>query len=383
MTLARSLNISKLLTKKSFFLFGPRSTGKSTIIREQLGKNAFLVDLLDGQTFLRLSSDPSLLEEMSAAPLRAGKVVAIDEIQKAPMLLDQVHRLIESTNGRFLLTGSSARKLRSGAANLLAGRAWEAQLFPLTWNEIQNFELEKYLRFGGLPHVWFSAEPDEDLSAYIHTYLKEEIQAEGLVRKLPQFARFLKVAALTNAKLINFAQIASACEVPASTVREYYSILSDTLVGFLVEPWRESKIRKAIQTSKFYFFDTGVTHALCGTKTLDRNSNLWGDSFEHFIGMELRAFLSYDRIRVPLAFWRTTGGHEVDFVIDGMLAVEVKATSKVTRSDLNGLRALQEEGKFKNLICVSNDKIDREMNGVQCLHWTTFLRRLWDREFST
>ena len=382
MSISRKLNLPKLLEKKSFFLFGPRSTGKSTLIREQLAGRAHLVDLLDGQTFLRLSTDPSLLEDIAAKPIREGKVIAIDEIQKIPALLDQVHRMIEKDHAKFLLTGSSARKLRAGAANLLAGRAWEAQLMPLTFDEIKKFDLERYLRFGGLPHVWLSDEQEEELSAYVHTYLQEEIQAEGLIRKIPQFARFLRVAALTNAKLLNFSEIASDTGIPASTIREYYSILSDTLVGFLVEPWQGSKKRKAIQTAKFYFFDTGVTHALSGTKSLERNSNLWGESFEHFIGMELRAYISYQRIKSNLMFWRSVNGQEVDFVIDDTLAVEVKATQRVAASDLKGLKAIADEDKHKHLICVSTDKLDRESGGIKILHWQTFLTRLWNGEFA-
>ncbi len=381
MRIPRTLNLQKLLDKKSFFLFGPRSTGKSTLIKEQLSGSAQLIDLLDGQTFLRLSSDPSLLEEMAARSIRDHKIIAIDEIQKIPTLLDQVHRMIENNHARFLLTGSSARKLRAGAANLLAGRAWEAQLMPLTFFEINDFDLDRYLRYGGLPQVWLSHDQEEELSAYVHTYLQEEIQAEGLVRKIPQFARFLKVAALTNAKLMNYSEIASDTGIPASTIREYYSILSDTLVGFLVEPWQGSKKRKAIQTAKFYFFDTGVTHALSGTKILERNSNLWGESFEHFIGMELRAFISYQRIKSKLEFWRSVNGQEVNFVVEEILAVEVKETQKVTKADLKGLKALAEENKFKHLICVSNDKFDREIDGIQILNWQTFLNRLWRGEY--
>ncbi len=381
MGIPRELNLLTLLEKKSFFLFGPRSTGKSTLIREQLSDRVQVIDLLDGQTYLRLSSDPSLLEDMTARTIRDHKIIAIDEIQKIPSLLDQVHRMIENNHAKFLLTGSSARKLRAGAANLLAGRAWEAQLMPLTFSEIKDFDLERYLRFGGLPHVWLSKDQDEELSAYVHTYLQEEIQAEGIVRKIPQFARFLKVAALTNAKLLNYSEMASDTGIPASTIREYYSILSDTLVGFVVEPWQGSKKRKAIQTAKFYLFDTGVTHALSGTRSLDRNSNLWGESFEHFIAMELRAFLSYRRIKAKLEFWRSVNGQEVDFVIEDSLAVEVKATQKITNSDLKGLKALADENKFKQLVCVSNDKFDRENNSIQVLHWQTFLTRLWDGEY--
>jgi predicted AAA+ superfamily ATPase len=375
--LKRLINIPELLEKKSFFLFGPRSTGKSSLIRRQLGKKCIFIDLLDGTTYLRLADNPSLLDGMVLLAKENQLVVAIDEIQKLPQLLDQVHRLIEKEKLRFLLTGSSARKLRHGAANLLAGRAWEAQLFPLVFPELPKFDLARYLRYGGLPQVYLSADPEEELSAYVHTYLVEEIQAEGLVRKLPQFSRFLKIAALSNSQLINFSSIGSDASISASTVREYFSILNDTLVGFLVEPWIQSKKRKAIQTAKFYFFDTGVTHTLAGTEVIDRNSDLFGKSFEQWIGMELRAYISYRRLKKPLNFWRTVNGQEVDFLVGQSLAVEVKSTEKITRRDLSGLKALAEENAFAKYYCVSQDQIEQILDGIHCVHWNTFIKDLW------
>ena len=194
MKIARILALPDLLQKKSFFLFGPRATGKSTLINDQLSGKATIVDLLDSRLFLKLSGAPYELESMISAGL--GNLVVIDEIQRIPELLNEVHRLIENKKIRFLLTGSSARKLRKGRANLLAGRVWEARMFPLTWREIPNFDLERYLRFGGLPAVYLSKFPEEELDAYVNTYLKEEIMAEGLIRKLPPFPRFLRSAAL-------------------------------------------------------------------------------------------------------------------------------------------------------------------------------------------
>lgn len=377
MGFSRVLNLKELIEKKSFFLFGPRSTGKSTLARTQLAETGLFVDLLDGRTFLRLSSDPSALEELALAPSAKGKIVVIDEVQKAPALLDQVHRLIEKKGTKFLLTGSSARKLRSGAANLLAGRAWEARLFPLVYPEIPDFDLEKVLRFGSLPQVALSPEPAEELAAYVQTYLREEIQAEGFVRKIPQFSRFLKVAALSNSQLMNYSSIGSDCAVSASTVREYFSILEDTLVGFNVEPWVGSKKRKAIQTAKFYFFDLGVTHTLAGREVVDRNSDVYGQSFEQWIGLELRAYLSYRRSRKPLAFWRSVNGQEVDFLIGEDLAIEAKSSTRVGKSDLRGLKALREEGIAPRLICVSHDPLEREVDGIECLPWRVFIERLW------
>lgn len=374
------MNLLDLLKKKSFFLFGPRSTGKTHLIQKQLSGKAHIVDLLKGDLFLRLSNEPALLEGIINSE-KEKKIVVIDEIQKLPILLDEVHRLIEKKRFRFLLTGSSARKLRRGKVNLLGGRAWTTHLFPLTWNEMNDFQLDRYLRYGGLPHVVCSQFPEEELDAYVQTYLKEEILVEGLIRKIPPFSRFLKTAALSNGQQLNFTQIGSDAQVSPSTIREYYSILEDTLVGFLLESWTFSKKRKAVQTAKFYFFDPGVTHAIAGTKTIDRNSNLYGSSFEQFLAMELRAYLSYRRCKDSLTFWRSTHGAEVDFLIGDHTAVEVKASSKISSHLLKGLKALQEERIIKKFYLVSQDPIESKSEGISCLHWETFLKNLWNDEF--
>lgn len=374
----RKLNLLELLNKKSFFLFGPRSTGKTYLIKQQLGDRCIIFDLLKGDLFLRLSADPSEIEGMIDAKEHDALPVVIDEIQRVPALLNEVHRLIEERQIRFLLTGSSARKLKKEHANLLAGRAWNAELFPLTSSEIPNFNLNKYLRYGGLPQVYPSPHPEEELDAYVNTYLKEEIQAEGLIRKLPPFSRFLRTAALSNGQILNFTEVASDSQVPPSTVREYYAILVDTLVGFFLEPWTRSKKRKAIQTAKFYFFDTGVTHTIAGTKHLDRNSDAYGISFEQFIGMEIRAYLSYSRTKEPLTFWRTTHGFEVDYLIGDHTAIEVKSTHKVSSRHFKGLKALQEEGIFKQYLLITQDKISVKKDDISTMHWTDFLKKLWD-----
>jgi predicted AAA+ superfamily ATPase len=278
---------------------------------------------------------------------------------------------------RLLLTGSSARKLRRGQANLLAGRAWTATLHPLTWAELPGFDLPRYLRWGGLPPVVQSPEPEEELGAYVRTYLQEEIQAEGLVRRLPQFSQFLATAALANGQMLNFAAIGSDAGVPAATVREYYFLLEDTLVGFVLPAWTRSRRRKAISTARFFFFDIGVTHALAGTRALDRNSDLWGRSFEHWVALELRAYLSYRRRSDPLAYWRSTAGHEVDFVVGDHTAIEVKATRRVTPRDLRGLAALAEERRFHRLVLVSEDPAPATRDRVRCVPWRHFAEQLW------
>ncbi len=308
-------------------------------------------------------------------------IIVIDEIQRIPELLNEIHRLIESQNLTFLLTGSSARKLRRGKANLLAGRVWTARMFPLIYREITDFNLERYLQYGGLPAVYLSEYPEEELDAYVNTYLKEEILAEGLIRRLPPFSRFLKTIALANGEMINFTKLANDCQVPPSTVTEYVGLLEDTLIGFLLPAWTESKKRKAIKTGKFYFFDPGITHMLAGTKTLDRNSNLYGKSFEQFICMELRAYLNYRRKKLPLTYWRSKNGHEVDFLLGGRTAIEVKATKKISSNDLKGLKYLKEEDVFKNFILVSQDPVSTLTDNILTIPWQKFLSELWKDKY--
>ncbi len=377
--IARTLDLTALLDKKSFFLFGPRAIGKSHLIGRQLADRALVIDLLRSDVVIRLTARPDELQAIIEGGPRVPWIV-LDEIQRVPSLLPEVHRLIESKRYRFLLTGSSARKLRRGSADLLAGRAWVANLFPLTTAEIPKFDLARYLRFGGLPAVYLGDSPEEELRAYVSVYLQEEIRAEGLIRRLPPFARFLRVAALSSGQLLNYAQVASDAEVAASTVREYFSVLEDTLVGWTLEPWRESRKRKAIQTAKFYFFDIGVMHELAGTTAIDRNSDLYGRSFEHFIGMELRAYLGYTRSRDSLTFWRSKHGHEVDFLVGGRVAIEVKSTRKASVRDAHGLRALKDEKTAKRFILVSEDPIVARREEIEFLPWKAFLSRLWNGE---
>jgi predicted AAA+ superfamily ATPase len=379
MEIQRQIQLAPLLAMKSFFLFGPRATGKTTLIRQQLAKSATIIDLLDSRHFLRLSSAPHELESLIAAA--PAEIIVIDEIQRVPELLNEIHRIIETQNLTFLLTGSSARKLRRGKANLLAGRVWDARMFPLIYREISDFNLSRYLQYGGLPAVYLSEYPEEELSAYVNTYLKEEIMAEGLIRRLPPFSRFLKTLALANGEMINFTKLANDCQVPPSTVTEYVGLLEDTLIGFLLPAWIESKKRKAIKTGKFYFFDPGITHMLAGTETLDRNSNLYGKSFEQFILMELRAYLSYRRKTSPLTYWRSKSGHEVDFLIGTKTAIEVKASKKVSRNDFKGLKYLKEEAVFQNLILVSQDPVSTLTDNILTIPWQKFLSDLWKDKF--
>lgn len=377
--ITRTINLLELMNKKSHFLFGPRSTGKSTAIRQQLGEKAVIVNLLRTSVQTTLLKNPEELEGIIDASVNSNpSMVVIDEIQKVPALLDEVHRLIEERNFRFLLSGSSARKLKASGVNLLGGRAWISNMFPLTTEELkENFKLERYLRYGGLPHVYTSSFPQDELEAYITTYINEEIKMEGLVRKIPAFLDFLRLAALTNTQLLNFSTIASDVGVSATTIKEYYGILEDTLIGRLLQPWAKSSKRKSVATAKFYFFDTGVCHTLAETQTIDRNSDLYGQSFEQLIFMELSAYLSYRNRKEKIRFWRSQDRHEVDFTIGDEIAIEVKSTKKINKDDFLGINALREEGVFKLFFIVSSDPVDVVRDDVHCLIWKTFLQRLW------
>lgn len=376
----RSINLLELLDKKSFFLFGARGTGKSFLIRNTLGSEVVSINLLRAQFQMRLLKNPSELEEMIDAQNESPKLVVIDEIQKIPILLDEVHRLIEERNLTFLLTGSSARKLKAQGVNLLAGRAWIAHLYPLTYAEIPDFNLDRYLRYGGLPAVWLSELPTEELDAYVQTYINEEIKAEGLIRKIPAFTEFLRVAALSNGQLINYANLAQDTGVSPPTVASYYEILEDTLIGFQVPPWRKPTSRKAIASAKFYFFDTGVANTLAGTNSIDRNSNLFGILFEHWIALELRAYLSYHRLRHKLFFWRTESKEEVDFIVEDHFAIEVKASKRISDNDLKSIKCLKDEKLLKRYLVVSHDPIDRVHDGLELMHWKSFIQKLWNNE---
>lgn len=378
MYINRIVNLKQLLNKKTHFLFGPRGTGKSLLIKHDLGDQAFIIDLLYSETYMRLMSNPSELEAM--IELDQKPFVVIDEIQRVPELLNEVHRLIENKQFRFLLTGSSARKLKRQGVNLLAGRARQAELYPLTYHELSNFNLPRYLQYGGLPMVVLSDEPAEDLDAYVHTYLEEEIKAEALVQKLPAFSRFLQLSALTSGATLNFTSIASDAGVSVPTLREYYQILEDTFLGFSVLPWEYSVKRKAVATARFYYFDVGVKNRLARINAIPEQTDLFGQAFEHFIAMELRAYISYCRKKLPLCFWRTSEGHEVDFIIGDEVAIEVKGTKKVSSKYLKGLKYLMEENKIKKYYLISQDSIPLKQEGIYILPWENFIKRLWDGE---
>lgn len=377
MSFPRVLNLPNLLKKKSFFLFGPRSTGKTSLIKAQFPSSIPLIDLLDYDFYLRLSENPKALESILFAQNPHVTHAIIDEVQRIPEILNEVHRLIENKKISFLLTGSSARKLRHNQANLLAGRARQAELFPLTSFEIPQFHLERYLEVGGLPMVYASEEPREDLLAYVNTYLKEEIQAEALIRELPPFIRFLKHSALTSGEIINFANIASDAAVALHVVKEYYSILEDTFIGFMLPAWTKTVKRKSTSKAKFYYFDLGVKNALIDVQHIPQQSDLFGQVFEHFIALELRAYLSYRRKHVPFCYWQAKNGQEVDFIIQDEIAIEVKATNHVQDKHMKGLKTLSEEKICKRYILISQDNIKRRIDHFEIMHWQDFLTQLW------
>lgn len=372
----RVLDIQKIIQRKSLFLFGPRQTGKSFYLKHHF-KNSLYYDLLKTDLFFRLTSNPSLLREEILAD-RENKIIIIDEIQKIPILLDEVHFLIEEYGRRFILTGSSARKLKYGASNLLAGRALTRHLYPLVSKEIVDYDLERIINFGTLPAIYDSPEPIEDLEAYAGTYLKEEIQAEGAVRKLQQFSKFLNLASITNTEILNFSSIGSHLGLPAKTIREYFRILEDTLIGILLEPYTKTTKRKATTRAKFYYFDIGVANILANRLSIKPHTELFGKVFEHFICLELHAYLNYNKIRKPLTFWRSKSGYEVDFLIGDNIAIEVKASAMVKDKHCRGLNALAEDLDLEKKIIVSMDSNRRQLGDIMVIPYREFLHLLWE-----
>jgi predicted AAA+ superfamily ATPase len=373
----RLANLSEWLAKKSHFLFGPRQTGKSTLVRRQL-PHAKVYDLLDAAVYLSLSQQPGrLAEELGPR----DRTVVIDEVQRLPEILNEVHRLIEERGTRFLLTGSSARKLRRGGVNLLGGRARVRNLHPLTRRELgSEFALGRAIGRGVLPSVYFSDDPGADLEAYAGTYLQQEIVAEGATRNVPAFSRFLRVAAACNATVVNFTAVASDAQVPRTTVYEYFEILRDTLLLYEVPAWTRSPSRKPLVSSKYYFFDVGVVSWLQG-RLVRAGTPEFGPAFETWIFHELLCHRDYAR-GAPISHWRSASGYEVDFVLGDHTAVEVKAKENVAARELKGLLALAEERSIKRALCVSLERRPRRVGDVRILPYGEFLDALWAGEFA-
>jgi predicted AAA+ superfamily ATPase len=374
----RFIQIPEIIKTKSLFLVGPRMTGKSTLLREALPKALYL-DLLDADLFRRLSARPDYLRELVKDQ---QKIVVIDEVQKLPEILDEVQRLIDSNRElRFALTGSSARKLKRGAANLLGGRALFLNLHPLVSAELgHGSRILDRLNRGSLPALIDSEYYERELSAYVGVYLREEIQAEGLTRSIGNFGRVLETAALCNGQQVNFTQIGNDAQVPPRTVSDYFQLFEDTLIGSVLPSFRGTKSRKAVATPKFYFFDTGVARVLSRTGQIQLGSKAFGDALEHLIFLELKAYVDYTFSNARLSYWRSESQLEVDFVIDDKIAIEVKGTNTVTTSHLKGLKALGEDFPHMEKFLVAMEPQPRNIDGITIIHVDAFLKKLWNGE---
>jgi predicted AAA+ superfamily ATPase len=371
----RTFNLRETVKHKSVFLFGPRQTGKSTLVRQSFPDAAFY-DLLEADTFRELSARPEYLRQ-TLSPQQP--LVIVDEIQKLPALLDEIQILIERNKKlRVILTGSSARKLKRGAANLLGGRAWVCRLHPLVSAELDGPRLLDRLNRGSLPSIIDSEHYKEDLKAYVGTYLHEEIRAEGLTRSIENFSRFLEVAGLTSGEQINFSSVAADAGFPPRTVREHYQILEDTLVGHQLPAYQKTSKRKPVATAKFYLFDVGVANTLKRIPGIEEGSNAYGHALEHLIFLELRSYLDYHRLDHELTYWRSRSQFEVDFLVGDEIGIEVKSKARVFPRDYKGLRALSEEVRLKRKIVICAEKMRRRADdGTEIMPPTLFFKELW------
>lgn len=375
---SRYLQLNKE-TESSLFLFGARQTGKSTILRKEFPKSVF-IDLLDSELRMRFKRRPSLLYEM-LKDKESNTIVVIDEIPEVPELLNEVHRLISEKDIIFVLCGSSARKLKRKGYNTLGGRAYPCYFYPLTSNEITDFDLDRALTYGLLPTHYLAKNPKRLLAAYVDVYLKEEIQEEALARNLTGFHRFLEIAALTNGEIVNYANIASECGVSAQTIKSYFGILEDTLVGYMIPAYTKVMKRRLVQAPRFYFFDVGLTNHLLHRDALVRGTPEYGHAFEHFIIMELIAYIGYNHKEEKLSYWRTHTGVEVDVVIgNAKLAIEIKSADEIAKRHMKGLKSFGDDYPDCRKIIVSLDRINRKEDDIELIYVHDFLKMLWNDE---
>lgn len=379
----RKLNLNSLIKRKSLFLFGPRQTGKTTYLRGAFPEALYL-DLLDLEVLRELNHDSSRLQWKIRDT--SAKIVILDEIQKFPALLDEVHRLIELDKAlRFVLTGSSARKLKREGVNLLGGRASQIHFHPLTLQELDfPSDTLSLLRFGSLPFIVGSPTPKLDLKDYVRLYLQQEIREEALVKNFLGFSRFIDFAAATNGEVLNFTSLGSDAQIAPRTVQDYYAILEDTLIGSLLRPFAKTS-RKTVSSSKFYFFDLGVCNYLRGQTELAPGSDSYGRALEHWVFCELKAWQSYSFAKeIELFFWRTQTQIEVDFVVkleDRLIAIEVKSNRKPRLSELRGLKAFKDEfPKAKRVVVCATSSSFTEA-GIRFLNLNDFARALWSGEW--
>ncbi len=377
--LRRRLDL-RLPKGRSAFLWGPRKTGKTTYLKEKFPQSV-VYDFLKTDLFVAFSKNPSLLrgQLLAKEPRLLQQPIILDEVQKVPQILDEVHWLIENKGLQFILCGSSARKLKRGQANLLGGRAWRYELFPLVSAEIGEVDLLRALNHGLIPNHYLQEDHRKSLKAYAQDYLKEEVFAEGLTRNVPAFSRFFDAMGYSHGELTNYSNIARDCGVDAKTVREYYQILVDTLLGTIIEPFKKRQHRQVIgKMPKFYLFDVGIAGVLTQRNLEEERGEAFGKAFEHFLLMELLAYRSYSESDFPIHFWRTKSGLEVDFVLgQGEVALEVKGTSRVDPSDLKPIRAFVEEHRPGKVLLVCNEKTERVIDKIRILPWRNFLSGLW------
>ncbi len=371
---------------ESFFLWGPRQSGKSTLLREAYPDGRWL-DLLKAEEFRRYLSRPELLrQEIEAEGPQPRRQIAIDEIQKLPALLDEVHWLIENRGLRFALCGSSARKVKRGAANLLGGRATRYELHGLSASELgREFDLDRMLNHGYLPRIYEASRPGRLLEAYVADYLKQEVAAEGLVRQLPTFSEFLDVAALSDGEIVNFSNIARECGVSSHTAKSHFQILEDTLLGRWLPAHRKRPKRRVIGAPKFYFADVGVVNRLARRGELLPGSEQYGKAFENWVFHELCAYVSYREFDLALSYWRLASGIEVDFVLGDMrIAIEAKSSERITRDHLKGLRslALDHPRVVRRIVVCREPRARKTDDGIEILPAASFVRRLWDGDLA-
>jgi predicted AAA+ superfamily ATPase len=379
-------NISRVLSlplpgTEMFFLWGPRQAGKSTLLK-QTYPGVKWVDLLKADAYRRFSTNPEYLRQELAAG--GEKFVVIDEIQKVPALLDEVHWLHENEGVCFALCGSSARKLKRGHGNLLGGRGLRYELFGFCSQELgADFDLDRMLNNGTLPRIYLSSSPSRLLDAYVSQYLKEEIMAEGLVRHLPPFSHFLEAAAFSDASMVNFSTIARDVGVSRETIRAYFEILVDTLVGRMLPPFRKRPKRRVSLAEKFYFSDVGVANFLAKRGNVQRGSEAYGRAFENWVFHELNCYNAYAGLFAAFSYWRLSSGAEVDFVVNDMqCAIECKSSQRIRDDHLKGLRELaKDHPEVKMRILVGLEPGKRlTPDGIWILHAEEFTKMLWKGE---
>ncbi|MEK7388587.1 MAG: AAA family ATPase [Elusimicrobiota bacterium] len=371
----RRVDLHGLLKRKSTLLLGPRQTGKSTLARE-LGEGVQYVDLAQTDTYRELSARPELIRQRMSERKR---ILVIDEAQKLPEILDEVQVILDRNKDlRVLMTGSSARKLRRSGVNLLPGRIWRKHLYPMVSAELGSARIDDRVRRGSLPGIVDSPDFRMELKNYVGLYLEEEIRSEGLTRNVGNFNRFLTTAALCNAEQINYTSISNDIGLPLNTVKNYFQILYDTLIGYELAPFRKTRTRKAVATPKFYLFDLGVANELLGRFEIERHGDLFGKSLEHLILTELKAALDYFDSDMPLTYWRSLSQFEVDFLLGDTIAIEVKAKRAVSQKEERSLTALGDDVRLKRRIIVCLEEHRRKSDsGCEIIPVEDFLQQLW------